>query len=1822
MKFTPVPDAARHETTVAIEPTPALQVDAVWQRQRFTTGRAVSAPALIEEQDHHAGRACLIAQALRPGVLQGLEASLGEADRVVVAPGVGLCADGQDVTLPRPMSITPDKLPVRMCAAVSFTGLADSGAEPALSKLLAERGRIARGGLEAAMDPDIVAALPSDTLQQLIAAVLRAEGLIKTAAITSAFTPISLSDRFTRSEALTTVDISGVSRATAVDATTRAALTRAVTEASFSTNLRAALSTATDNLSTVLSSTAESVNLSELPRFDTTSAVYQSVVASVTWSRLANSPQVCVLVLEPVEVEQVGSEGPTTDPCERDIEAEAFHDKRRVDATRAVWIPVEALFATPRAAANFLAACFTTGDDSVDRNRLAWGLFNEEDARDGAPMPWAEGGVPVALACFAHDGHLMWLDRAAVARRGGHPGDRSELLGSAGAPALWQARIEQFNEQLVGLALTPSTALSSHFRYLPPVGLLPVELVDLDDRLSPLFPERYGVSAAPIPVDELDAVVRRAAPLGPLDLGSAEGDELRLLVPVRREVWEPGLLRVEAVSPEFQATLDEAEGRRDAWLRRRAELRAKLSTLKVAIGGVSAALSFAAEEGDELAERVASEVLWDNAHAMGLLQTLAAQEAGALLSTQAALREAAGAFVGEEAAYANALGDAVFTADVDEDALAVVAGEAVELVTGPSKRYVGGWTHPMMADDLGLAVLRDAIIVAVPGTLDSDALERAMDDAAGRPLLILTSDIDEYATEQIVWIRHRGQQLVPVVVKLRGGDAAAELLREDRTALGLTKRRNLDEYYSSATTSLIVASCTGVTLVNVAGASTPAGAGVVVPQTEDDPDGPARAAFALDLLRRLRTVEESSEVDGQALLSLLGGTYAYGTYPESTGLYPVLLDELADDLDAQRTPQPGGYGSSAALTDAQLQDPNVAHNRPRVFAEGVVSLFAEVGLNGFIRQFTETARRADDLVDFSFLQVQTSTYRVREDMLGRDKAVRMASSPVLAELSDLVQADDSPQQLANFFTAVRAENVVSDTGGGGSSGSQFDSGAWYTDLTNSKGTRETELHSGITEAVSIYGDKYDTSEVMRYAEELAGERDMGALLESAASSSSSSSGSTTYTRESIASGSNVTYSSGSSISLDSGSTSSGFTRLSSGLRVGGYTGLSGASEGEAHSGGRVRAAEGEGHAFLNLRSTASLYRQSAAPIYTASIAAPVREAEVTQSLSVARMVEVARKVRTATPVGFSLRTTGIFERVQRSRAVAARQSAFRLRATATQSVYDLELFITGVRFPGFVYAALPAAVRATLDTPLDDQGAADETSTALVYAPLTDQVVAQVLKGAHDITNGDEDSGVMYSDAIRSLETTSAMLRIVEARIGEVREAVLDAQRTRALILRVISSLETALEQVEDELAEARHDVAVTQALIVEEQERVDAVNARRAQVLAQEVPFVLFHRARMAVTHDALPVHDLEPVFDQRQAIRAALQPAPPAPEELRDMVELLRELPVRQLRSLRPYLRQLDRLDALRRTMELAQVRALRSLQVMPAALGVSLASLRGRQAVQAMVSLRQRQVISRRSVASGFQLAKLQAVTWQQAQVHASEVLSVGDLIDSRWVSSDISGRGTQELESIYRVAAHLYAELALVTPELRSLWSRRLSEHDRPMDLSELSVLPRWSEVGEGSDTAAPDPFRKRELQLMVSWLHGRVDSSEEDAVELINDLVRVCILLASHAPVGQILSGHVDEPTPIAIGARVPVRIDPSRLRVGMAALLTIAGRVRARAVVEDLGQGRVFTRVVTSDSVGVTLDKGAQVRFMEADGVTFPSGSAKVLSAVGPRLLS
>src|SRR5262249_17227996 len=149
-----------------------------------------------------------------------------------------------------------------------------------------------------------------------------------------------------------------------------------------------------------------------------------------------------------------------------------------------------------------------------------------------------------------------------------------------------------------------------------------------------------------------------------------------------------------------------------------------------------------------------------------------------------------------------------------------------------------------------------------------------------------------------------------------------------------------------------------------------------------------------------------------------------------------------------------------------------------------------------------------------------------------------------------------------------------------------------------------------------------------------------------------------------------------------------------------------------------------------------------------------------------------------------------------------------------------------------------------------------------------------------------------------------------------------------------------------------------------------------------------------------------------------------------------------------------------------------------------------------------------------------------------------ISLGDLIDGGHGNNQVATSASQELANVTKIATTLYILFGDVLPIIRLNWAERLSEFDAHVNLRNMASLPRWSEI---------DFTHRREIQTLVDWLYQRINVGYPEAAAMIDDLVRVCILLASHAPVKEIIAGYVAQETNVQKGGRVDLRVDASRV---------------------------------------------------------------------------
>jgi hypothetical protein len=469
-------------------------------------------------------------------------------------------------------------------------------------------------------------------------------------------------------------------------------------------------------------------------------------------------------------------------------------------------------------------------------------------------------------------------------------------------------------------------------------------------------------------------------------------------------------------------------------------------------------------------------------------------------------------------------------------------------------------------------------------------------------------------------------------------------------------------------------------------------------------------------------------------------------------------------------------------------------------------------------------------------------------------------------------------------------------------------------------------------------------------------------------------------------------------------------------------------------------------------------------------------------------------------------------------------------------------------------------------------------------------MAAEILKGTYDPVRDNADEADFFSAAVKALDDATAVLRIVEGRLQVYRDAV---ERGREVIGEVTGFSEAArtrLQYVDKKLAEARHDLTVAQALLEEEKARVLRVNDRRKDTLQNHVTFLVYHRVRTADRDVDVPVRPLElpPLLDPLPVCRSRQIEPPP---ELRTFVGLLREAPLRWFRKIPPLLERLDRLDVLHNAILSARSRAtvyLGSgvLQATP----VLVSAPPPARAMMLTINAH-REIIGRnRFETAQLDLTGVVQQSWRGALDVARRYLTIGDLLDIPHGRVQVAQLSAQELEQITQVAACLYATFGEVLPAVRLDWAERLSEFDQAVDLRRLSTLPRWEEI---------DRVDRRDLQGMVDWLFQRIQPDEPDAAVAMSDLVRVALLLASHAPVDQIIAALVAEETTAKVGGSIKLHVDPAAVRIGMHVLLFNGATQVGRAVLEDVASGSAMARVVDAYQPSIKLSLGDRVHIVE-----------------------
>jgi Tol biopolymer transport system component len=796
-----------------------------------------------------------------------------------------------------------------------------------------------------------------------------------------------------------------------------------------------------------------------------------------------------------------------------------------------------------------------------------------------------------------------------------------------------------------------------------------------------------------------------------------------------------------------------------------------------------------------------------------------------------------------------------------------------------------------------------------------------------------------------------------------------------------------------------------------------------------------------------------------------------GTNPASNSVFdPLLFDQNELETAINRLFE-SSKDNTALLGLDQMLIASAASTSPP-------SAASFIGLEAFIERLQQTTARADDSIEFGFLQARTNMFRIRQQVMGQEDAVKLATSPTLAAIATRETARVSQDDLKNYFQRIKSV-----------SGSE-------RSLLRLSIENAEDPTSGTQAADSLAGEAAETREAPQPAA-------------------------------------------------------------------------------QPTIGPAPRRFAAMGFPVVGLTNQPLLFNQD--PELAIAAAGPALDAEnVVQDSP--WLINAGIQVASATVIGDSPLTGSVPELI----SVAQRLPQPAAVQTSDFVISDRLTILAGLSNQGlFKDLAIPGQPELTF-------GAV--------------QTGGAVLDPQRPAAGADEVG--YFSKAVETLDLTVAALRLGEGRVQQVRQAIGLCLRTLQELRQLQDRLEQRLRLVEIALAEARQDLSVAQALLAEEEERVKAINDRRSRILREHVAFLAFQRPRSLDLRRPSAWIRLDPA--------AAASPVPPCfndttpiPREVRAMVELLREAPLGWFSGLLAGLRRLDRIDTLVRLYRSAAQRreqiAAASLTVpqlgAPSLTAVTNQELSaselgnspigrsiGRLYGQRQLLLRQRWL---RQPPPTLELVAAQS--WQESLRQAELCLTLGDLLAGDHHRPELSAEAAALQEQWCRVATCLKERFGAVQPRFRLDWAERLSQFDGPADLRQLSSLPRWGEVADGPD--------RRALQELVDWLFQQVNGEVEEAVAFANDLVRLALLLACHAPVNQILSGQVITPGPLAPEARLPVRIDPLRVRIGMPVLFHGSDGVVAEGVVEDLS-GTVATTRILRGNASRSADTKTRVQFL------------------------
>ncbi|HTT65128.1 MAG TPA: hypothetical protein VMG35_24925 [Bryobacteraceae bacterium] len=452
--------------------------------------------------------------------------------------------------------------------------------------------------------------------------------------------------------------------------------------------------------------------------------------------------------------------------------------------------------------------------------------------------------------------------------------------------------------------------------------------------------------------------------------------------------------------------------------------------------------------------------------------------------------------------------------------------------------------------------------------------------------------------------------------------------------------------------------------------------------------------------------------------------------------------------------------------------------------------------------------------------------------------------------------------------------------------------------------------------------------------------------------------------------------------------------------------------------------------------------------------------------------------------------------------------------------------------------------------------------------------------------NLNSDEADLFSTGIHVVDQHTTLLRAVEARIAQYNDFVTQCGTALANIQSYLPQAQKLLTQLDNDLAQARQDLAFTTALLNDETQRVDGVNAQRAQTLAN-VQALVYTRPGTLAPDVSVPSRQLVP-GNIASPVPSCLQSSIAIPPELREIVALLREAPVNWLPAIQKLLNQLERPTLLQAVAVDAQARA--SMQLQLPLRASSAASEPGVYApvISSIYGANQQAFRAFQTQRAAFQPVQLVNQSWATQVQLLQNVTAAGDLLSSDSVHAEVANATSRLMQQISSVATCLYTRAGQALPIDRLAWAEFLRGTGLSIQMQSLAVLPNWN---------SQDYVSRQQMQMLVDWLFQQIDTGNSSAVAFMSDVVRVAILLASDAPVDNVIAGAVTLATTPKVGGVISLTLPSDRVAHGMYVQLYSSGVLAAQAVVTDLDTSGVKATVTQVYQAGVALQANDVAHF-------------------------